>query len=102
MTPDRWDRLKEIFFEALEQPADERRAWLESACAGDEEMLGEAEALLDAHDSDPAFLEEPPPVDPEDLTRIGEDAAGSLLQPGTVLGEQQYRIIGELGRGGMG
>jgi hypothetical protein len=99
---DRWERLKEVFLEALQHPAAERRAWVANACAGDEELQGEAEALLDAHDSDPGFLEDPAQIDPEDLQTVGAEAPGTSLAPGTVVGDSQYRIIGELGRGGMG
>ena len=102
MRPERWDRLKEVFLEAVQQPAAERRAWLAKACSGDEEMRSEAEALLDAHDSDPGFLEEAAQIDPEDLETAGAEAQGSSIAPGTVLGESQYRVIGEIGRGGMG
>ena len=35
MTPDRWQRVKHLFQDALEHPADERRAFVTEACGQD-------------------------------------------------------------------
>jgi predicted Ser/Thr protein kinase len=86
-----WTRLKALFHGALEQPAHLRERWLREAAAGDIELLHEAQALIEAHETAGTFLEEPPEVDPEELT---------ALEPGARVGP--YRIIEELGRGGMG
>jgi len=89
--PQQWERLKNVFQNALEQPADARRAWLAEHCADDRTLLQEAEALLATHETAGSFLEEPARVDPEDL---------ETLIPGTVVGS--YKILEEIGRGGMG
>jgi eukaryotic-like serine/threonine-protein kinase len=100
---ERWDRVKELFGQALEQPAGSRRAWLARACAGDYEVGSQAEALLDAYDADPDFLETSAEFDPADLAdALGIPAASGTLAPGTILGDGQYQVVGELGRGGMG
>ena len=91
MKPQQWERLKNVFQNALEQPADARRAWLAEHCADDRTLLQEAEALLATHETAGSFLEEPARVDPEDL---------ETLIPGTVVGS--YKILEEIGRGGMG
>lgn len=49
-----------VFTEALKVPVNERTAFLERACAGDEELRRKVEALLKAHDRMGNFLEEPP------------------------------------------
>ncbi|HEX5107973.1 MAG TPA: serine/threonine-protein kinase [Vicinamibacterales bacterium] len=103
MKGERWDRVKELFGQALEQPPASRRAWLARMCAGDYDVGSQAEALLDAYDADPDFLEGSAEFDPADLAdALGVPAASGTLAPGTILGDGQYQIIGELGRGGMG
>ena len=91
MTHERWERLKDVFQGAIDQPVSERPGWLTRACAGDTTLLRDAEALLAAHDTAGEFLEEPARVDPADLVGI---PAGTQLGP--------YRIVEEIGRGGMG
>jgi predicted Ser/Thr protein kinase len=91
MNPERWSRLKAVFQGALEQPAETRRAWLQQACGDEDQLLRDAEALLDAHDTAGDFLEQPAQLDPADLDTLPE---------GTRLGS--YRIGREIGRGGMG
>jgi predicted Ser/Thr protein kinase len=91
VTPQQWERLKNVFQDALEQPAHARRAFVAERCAGDVTLLREAEALLATHETAGTFLEEPARVDPADLeTRL----------PGTMIGS--YKVLEEIGRGGMG
>ena len=54
------DREVAIFTEALKLPRQERDAFLEQMCAGDEELRHKVESLLSAHDRVGSFLEEPP------------------------------------------
>jgi hypothetical protein len=91
MTAAQWDRLKTAFQGALEQPPAARRAWLRDACAGDDEVLREAEALLDSHETAGTFLETPAAIDAGDV---------ETYLPGEKLGA--YTIVEEVGRGGMG
>ena len=87
-----YQRLQDIFEGALAQPIESRRVWVRQTCGDDAELLREAEALLDAHESpDDGFLEHPARIAPADLDALPE---------GTTLGS--YRILREIGRGGMG
>jgi predicted Ser/Thr protein kinase len=90
VTPEQWTRVKDLFQQALDQPAGVRREWIAQAAANDE-LRREVDALLQAHDTAGDFLERPPDVDPADL---------HLFPPGTHLGP--YEILDELGRGGAG
>lgn len=96
MTPDRWQRIGELFTAALAEPAGMRAAWLAAAAASDDERR-EVASLLAAHDASTgdAFLETP-------ATSIAEDtpAADPRLVAGATFGG--YRLIREVGRGGMG
>ena len=54
------DREVGIFTEALKVPLQERDAFLERMCSGDEDLRRRLEAMLRAHDRLGNFLEEPP------------------------------------------
>ena len=49
-----------IFTQALQLPGGERAAFLDRACAGDEDLRRNVEALLRAHERIGDFLETPP------------------------------------------
>jgi len=88
-----WKRLAALFHGALEQIEDARDAWLASECE-DDEILQQVQAMLaaDAEAGDPA--EELVAATLHDLTSGGPGVAGKSLGP--------WRIIDELGSGGMG
>src|SRR5262245_11391526 len=47
MTPERWQQVSEIVRAAREQNPDQRSAFLETACGGDEALLAEVRARLE-------------------------------------------------------
>ena len=53
------DREVVIFTEALEVGPQDRDAFLDNACGGDDDLRDKVEALLKAHDRLGSFLEEP-------------------------------------------
>jgi non-specific serine/threonine protein kinase/serine/threonine-protein kinase len=91
----RWERLKAIFDQALDLPAERRAAFLDEACGPDRALRDEAQALLASHEAAGGFLEAPA-VAQIGLSSIPKEpaAAGARVGP--------YVILGELGRGGMG
>ena len=88
-----WKRLDTLFHGALDQPEDARDAWLEAEC-DDEEVLRQVRAMLDA-DADTRD-----PAGEMVTTSLQGLAAGSHDVAGKSLGP--WRIIEELGSGGMG
>ena len=87
---ERWQRLQEIFHQALPLPSAERTALLERECGADPELRGEAERLLSAADRAAGFIQEPV------LGQPGEDSS----QVGRRIGS--FRLTSLLGKGGMG
>lgn len=98
MTPERWARVEELFTELVSLPVSERAAFLERAAA-DPEVRAEVASLLAAYDEAPEYLEAAPPWLPEGSGGwLGADD-DALTPPDRIGG---YRILGPLGRGGMG
>ncbi len=95
MEPERWREIERLYYAALERAPEERAAFLEAACAGDESLRREVASLLAAGDHVGSFLEPPP----DELNETVADAA----QP-SVIGHTlgHYRIVSLLGKGGMG
>lgn len=88
-TPDQWPKIKEIVGAALEREPGERGAFLDRACSQHAELRAEIESLLAAHAEADGLSENP--------WGIGLADAGGASQ--TV---GPYRLIRELGVGGMG
>jgi tetratricopeptide (TPR) repeat protein len=99
-------RAKSIFLAALEQAEEQRRAFLDEACAGDPELRRRAEQLLRAHerpDSLPEAAQTPGPTQDSAPAEGRERVGGSSVQaevPGVVIGP--YKLVQEIGEGGMG
>ena len=94
---DRWRRIEELFTSALEIPQDRRLAHLKQECGDDADLCQEVAGLL-------ARDEEQSPL----IAGIIEGTAASLFDdqapPDAMIGAElgSYRIIREIGRGGMG
>src|SRR5215510_302819 len=90
--PERWQRLKNILADALEQSSlDERTALLRQACANDATLFCEAEKLL-THNT--TAFEEFAEFATTDLRNGARGRIGERLGA--------YVIVKELGQGGMG
>lgn len=89
-----WEKIKDIFAEVLEQPADFRADWLRETCGADLKLFDEINSLLAAHGETENLIERNA-FDIADSTAFTrEDLAGKQFG--------NYRIIREIGRGGMG
>ena len=51
-TPERWQRIKELFAEAQQRSAGERVVFLQGECGADESLRSEVESLLTAAESE--------------------------------------------------
>jgi eukaryotic-like serine/threonine-protein kinase len=88
MTPERWQQIKGVLYDALEVPPDRRSEFLAQACDEDDTLRREVESFLALGDQDArtSFLES-----------AGEH---STLPPGTRI--RDYEVQALLGVGGMG
>src|SRR5712691_7612989 len=114
MTPERYQRILELFEEASKRAPNDRAAFLAESCAGDEDLRRQVEAMLAADSRSGGFLEKPPDdlaaarlaaQEHHILDRPAWDAAPSRpgngrLTPGAQIGP--YKIEAALGAGGMG
>src|SRR5216117_1303999 len=96
MKAERWKQVNDLFQSAVERAPEERAAFLDEACHGDEGLRREVDSLLTSHEQATNFIELPAfEVAPELVTN---DRAGALI--GKVIGH--YRIESLIGVGGMG
>jgi len=98
MTPEHWDKIKDVLATALDIAPAQRATYLEQRCAGDDQLRGEVEFLLKRESAlDSRFL--------------GENSFS--LAAAAVLPEEEenpwigrrvgaYQIVEQIGAGGMG
>jgi predicted ATPase len=96
MTPERWQRVKDVLYAALEREPATRASFLDEACAADAPLRGEVEALLTSHEQAGDLLETP--VAETAVAVLARSQAESLS--GRTVGP--YKILSRLGHGGMG
>jgi len=89
---DRRASIEAVFDEALDVPKDRRADWLTGRCADDDTLRREVELLLDAHEHEDSVLDKP--AAGRIAALLAERAEGRHIGP--------YRVLRELGRGGMG
>ena len=77
-----------VFTEALRLPVEARAAFLEQACAGDEKLRREVEALLEAHERVGNFLEKRP-FDARPQTKGRGESRGRRTKPGGENGDKK-------------
>ena len=93
MKQENWQKVKEVFYSALNRPEADWRAYLDDACSGDAAFRSDVELLLNSYESD--YLEEPIWLsDEQESPKIPFLAAGGKFS--------HYEIVKIIGRGGMG
>jgi eukaryotic-like serine/threonine-protein kinase len=101
MKPERWSKVESIFHKALAADENRRGSVIEESCAGDEELRREVESLLAHHSDSASFIEEPAFADESKPASFHQAAPGSRPDlKGIEFGH--YRVLQEIGFGGMG
>lgn len=100
MTPERWRKLKEICYSALEREPGARATFLAEACVADEDLRREAESMLARATTDPRILDSPIPQDPGIENAATAPASSAAPWIPSAIG--RYRIVRVVGEGGMG
>jgi serine/threonine protein kinase len=96
MTPERWQRINEMFHAALVLDGQERSAFLVAQSAGDDALRAKLAALLASHEQAEGFIQGSVFGDAAQL--LVEEEAEAMI--GQHIG--LYKIDREIGRGGMG
>ena len=96
MADEKWQKMREIFDDALHRQLEERRNFVHQACGDDKTLLAEVESLLSLLDSARSFMETPA------VAKVASviEAETKKLETGRCFGH--YEIIEQIGAGGMG
>jgi len=92
LSPARRAEIEEVFEHALDLDPDERGTWLSDRCAHDAELRAKVDGLLAAHGSTTGILER----------RLTPATTSLAVEPLVDRRIGPYRVVRELGRGGMG
>ena len=96
MKPERWQQIDHLLQSALARDPEERPAFLDRACAGDEQLRREVESLIVSHDRAGGLLETPLSQVAADLLSKGQ----AQCLDGQMIGH--YKVLARLGAGAMG
>ena len=105
---DQWRRIEELFYAALDLPAESRPGFLSEACGSDAKLREEVEALLNSSEKPMDFVPEAVYELARKMSSQGEQVnpGGSSIVPrGPIPSGVQvahYKIVSLLGSGGMG
>jgi eukaryotic-like serine/threonine-protein kinase len=96
MNQDRWRQVEELFHAALAVNEPKREAYLAKACRGDAQLQQEVQNLIAGHEAATSSLQ----------TAVVREAVQQVLGGDEILTVGQefgpYRVIREIGQGGMG
>ena len=96
MANEKWSQVKNLLDEAIRRKPEERAAFLDEACNGDNGVRREVESLLSSFDRADGFMDSPA-IPAEART---EQIEKLKVVPGQILGH--WEIVKQIGEGGMG
>jgi len=99
MSPERWERIKELFEEARERPEPDRSPFLVEACQNDEELRREVESLLSGERNAGDFLQAPVVRIP--VTQSSNRNPSLTFSSGQII-SGRFKVLRFIGHGGMG
>jgi Tol biopolymer transport system component/serine/threonine protein kinase/tetratricopeptide (TPR) repeat protein len=104
MTSERWKQVEEIFQSALDLPRDERERFIAESCATDQALCEQVNALIRQYEASGDFIENPAfaqhNLNSASISLTTTQPLEDDLMTGRRIGA--YRIVREIGRGGMG
>ena len=112
MTPERWQKIEDIFQAALDLSGAAREKFIRAECADDEDLQLEVEKYVARFETEDSFLESPVWTDSrflrsqvkrEIIESLDEDIVPQRVEK-SYIGERVgvYELKKELGKGGMG
>jgi serine/threonine protein kinase/Tol biopolymer transport system component len=105
MKRDRWEQIERLYHAALEIEPGGREAFLDEACAGDEDLRREVAELLACDVPDDSFIQSPA-IEIAARAMAGdpliEASSKSMESPSVGSQISAYQLLSPLGRGGMG
>lgn len=96
MTPERYRQIGELYHSVLNVKTEERDAFLDRECEGDEDLRCEVESLIKSHEQSAGFIAEPALAD---AAQVLADSKSTELIGHTIA---RYRVLSLVGAGGMG
>ena len=104
MDPERWRQIEQLYIAAVEKKPEERAAFLDQACAGDNSIREEVESLLSFTPDADKVLQAA--VQKVAAQATNDTAPTATLHYGTAAGDTKklgrYQLLEKIGKGGMG